>query len=86
MTYQVISLVGAALILVAFAAHQTNRMRSEGAPYQWLNLLGGLCLFITAVASRQYGFIILEGAWALLSAFALLRLTRKVEGPGSEAN
>ena len=86
MIYQLFSIVGAALILVAFAAHQTNRMHSEGVAYQALNLVGGILLFITAISTRQYGFIILEGAWALLSAFALFKITRKVEGPGGEAN
>jgi membrane-bound ClpP family serine protease len=86
MIYQLFSLVGAALILTAFAAHQTNRMHSEGVPYQALNLVGGIFLFVTAVSTRQYGFIILEGAWALLSALALLRITRKIEGPGIEEN
>lgn len=76
MIYQIISLLGAIVILFAFAAVQMRRMQSESAVYQLLNLIGGVCLCIAAVASMQYGFILLEGSWALLSAHGLWRVTR----------
>jgi NADH:ubiquinone oxidoreductase subunit 6 (subunit J) len=76
MIYQIISLLGAILILFAFAAVQMRRMQSESARYQLLNLIGGACLCIAAVASMQYGFILLEGSWAVLSAHGLWRVMR----------
>jgi len=76
MIYQIISLLGAILILFASAASVPRRMQSESALYQSLNLFGGICLCIAAVASMQYGFILLEGSWAVLSAHGLWRITR----------
>lgn len=71
MFYQVLSIVGALLILAAFAGHQAKRLASESAMYQFLNLAGGLFLFVTAIEGRQYGFILMEGSWTLLSAWGL---------------
>jgi len=76
MVYQVISLLGAITILFAFAAVQMRRMESESVAYQALNLVGGTFLCIAAVAAVQYGFILLEGTWAILSGVGLIRALR----------
>jgi uncharacterized membrane protein len=76
MVYQVISLIGAVLILFAFASVQMRRMESESVPYQVLNFAGGLCLCVAAIAALQYGFILLEGSWTVLSAHGLWRVIR----------
>lgn len=76
MIFQLISLTGAGLVLVAFAAQQLGRMAAETKTYQILNLAGGLFLTIAAVAAMQYGFIVLEGTWTLASAYGLWRLRR----------
>ena len=77
MAYQVVSIFGAVLILVAYAAHQTKKMEADTIVYQLLNFAGGTCLCITAIESRQYGFIMLEGTWAVVAAWALVRLLKK---------
>jgi hypothetical protein len=38
MLMQVISILGAILVLMAFAAHQMKRLRSETVAYQVMNL------------------------------------------------
>ena len=76
MLYQIISLAGAVMILIAFGAQQLGRMASESTIYQVLNFGGGICLCIAAVAARQLGFILLEGTWTVASAYGLWRVTR----------
>jgi hypothetical protein len=76
MIFQVVSIVGAILILAAFAAQQARRLEAETKTYQILNLIGGFCLCVTAVAGRQYGFILLEGSWTVISACGVWRLMR----------
>ena len=71
MFYQIISFIGAILILVAYGALQLHRLPAETITFQTLNLFGGIFLCITAVALRQYGFILVEGLWAVLSGFGL---------------
>jgi NADH:ubiquinone oxidoreductase subunit 6 (subunit J) len=76
MLFQVVSLVGAILILFAFAAQQLGRLAAETKTYQMLNLIGGFFLCVAAVAALQYGFILLEGSWTIVSAYGLWRLRR----------
>ena len=64
---QLVSLVGAAMVLGAYLALQRGWMRREDRSYNALNLFGSLLLTYVAVVDRRVGFIVLEGAWALLS-------------------
>ena len=68
---QVIQIVGALLILTAFAAVQFNRMRPDSRLYLTLNLLGSAILAVLAIAAAQWGFVLLEGVWAIVSAWGL---------------
>ena len=64
---QLVSLAGAALILAAYVALQRGRLPRESRAYNALNLVGSSLLTYAAVRDWNLGFIILEGAWALLS-------------------
>jgi hypothetical protein len=76
MIFQVVSIVGAILILAPFAAQQFHRLEAESKTYQILNLIGGFCLCVTAIHARQYGFIMLEGSWVGVSAWGVIRVIR----------
>ena len=73
---QVISVVGALLILIPFAANQFNRLNRDSAAYQLMNLAGSGTLAVVAVIERQYGFLLLEGTWALVSLWGLISVWR----------
>ena len=68
---QVIQIVGALLILTAFAAVQLERMRPDSRLYLALNLVGSVILAVLAVIASQWGFVLLEGVWAVFSAWGL---------------
>jgi hypothetical protein len=74
---QLVSLAGAALILAAYALSQAGRVGPSHAAYMAMNFLGAALLTWVAVADRRIGFIILEGAWAVLSLVPLVRGRRR---------
>ncbi len=73
MLLQAVSLAGALLILVAYAAHQAGKMSRDTPVYHVTNAIGGGLLLVVAVAARQAGFIVLEGVWTVISLVALAR-------------
>lgn len=73
---QVIQVIGALLILFAFAAVQFERMHPDSRLYLALNLVGSAILAVLAVLSSQWGFVLLEGVWAIVSAWSLAAVTR----------
>lgn len=74
---QLIQIVGALLILAAFAAVQFDRMRPDSRLYLALNLAGSAILAVLALAASQWGFVLLEGVWAIVSAWGLMSTLRK---------
>jgi len=74
---QGISILGALLILLPFAGSQFGRLATHSLVYQGLNLIGSSVLTAVAAVEQQYGFLLLEGAWALVS---IVGLTRVLQG------
>lgn len=75
MFYQLVSLVGAVLILAGYLALQLGWMSGQNRWFNVLNLVGSSLLAWVAVVDWRIGFIVLEGAWAVLSLAGLIRGT-----------
>jgi hypothetical protein len=73
---QAVSVVGALLILLAFAANQLGRLDTSNLSYQIANFVGSGILAIVAVIEVQLGFILLEGTWALISLWGIVTVLR----------
>jgi hypothetical protein len=74
LTRQLISFVGALLILIAYAGHQIGWVNARRPLYNILNGVGSAILLWIALHPFQIGFIVLEGVWTVISVWALLRL------------
>lgn len=73
MFYQVISVIGAILILVAYILLQLGRMDRTNRWFSIMNFVGSALLTWVAVIDWRVGFIFLEAAWALLSMPGMFR-------------
>jgi len=79
---QLVQIVGALLILLAFAGAQAGRLDQRSISYLVLNLIGSIILAVLAAVDSQYGFLLLEGVWALVSAWSLQQELRAASAPG----
>lgn len=74
--WQIVSVLGSLQILGAYVASQSGRLDSRSRLYSALNFVGSALLTVVAIIEAQWGFLLLEGVWALVSLVALLRPTR----------
>ena len=77
---QLISVMGALAILGAYAASQFGLADTSKLSYQVANFLGSAVLTVVAIVDRQFGFILLEGAWALVSLWGIGTTLRRRGG------
>lgn len=73
MWYDVVQVGGSLLILAAFVAALTGRLRQSSYRYLTANAVGSAALTATAVVGREWGFLLLEGVWAIVSAYSIMR-------------
>jgi hypothetical protein len=73
---QAVQVIGSLLVLAAFAAAQRGWLNQKSKIYLVLNFLGSSVLAVEAVVEKQWGFLLLEGVWAIVSAVGLAALAR----------
>ncbi len=67
-----IQVVGSLLILAGFALSQRGILSMKSRTYLLLNFIGSTILSVNALMESQWGFLLLEGTWSLVSAWGLL--------------
>jgi hypothetical protein len=73
---QLVSIVGALMIVAAYAANQFRWLPTSGLSYSVINAVGAAILTAVAALEEQWGFLLLEGVWTLVSVVALVGLLR----------
>jgi hypothetical protein len=73
---QVVQILGALLILAAFVAAQRGRLDQGSLAYLVPNLVGSAVLAVDAYLASEWGFVLLEGVWAVVSGWSLVSAVR----------
>jgi hypothetical protein len=80
---QLVQVFGSLLILIAFVSAQRGALSAQSRRYLLLNVAGSTILGVLAAHERQYGFLLLEVCWALVSAWGLAQVLRRTAAAGS---
>ncbi|HEY2698567.1 MAG TPA: hypothetical protein VGJ45_24115 [Pseudonocardiaceae bacterium] len=73
---QVVQVAGSLLVLFGFLGAQRGWFGQRSRTYLMLNVIGSTTLAIAAIVDRQWGFLLLEGVWAIVSATSLVAAAR----------
>ena len=73
---QLVQVVGAVLILIAYASAQFGAMSQHSRTYLLLNLVGSFILAILALVESLWGVLLLESFWAAVSLWGLIQALR----------
>jgi hypothetical protein len=76
MNHDVSQVIGALFVLCGFAGAQLGWVGPKSIPYLIVNILGAGLLAWLAWTSRDWGFLLLEGVWTLVSVIALAGVFR----------
>ncbi|WP_243064027.1 hypothetical protein [Humibacter sp. RRB41] len=72
----VIQIAGSLLVLAGFALAQWGILDPKSSWYLTLNVIGSGILAVDAVVEAQWGFLLLEGVWAIVSLVSLIGVLR----------
>jgi hypothetical protein len=76
MVGQLVQIVSSLLILMPFGLAQLGWLDTRSRLYLALNLAGSASLAADAAGGAQWGFLLLEGAWAVVSLIGIARTAR----------
>ena len=78
---QIVQVGASLLILAAFVLSLRGRLDQGSLTYLALNAAGSGVLAVLAAHEQQWGFLLLEGVWFLVSAWGLVARARGVRAP-----
>jgi hypothetical protein len=76
-----IGFAGGLAVLVSFAGVAGGRLSARSATYHAMNLGGGLALVAAGLAAEAWPSVLVNGAWALISAHGLASARHQADDP-----
>lgn len=72
----ILQIIGAVMVLGGFTLSQLRILSQQSLFYLLLNVVGSGILAVLATLSQQWGFLLLEGGWALVALWGLVACLR----------
>ncbi len=69
--------IGAAIIIVAYFANQTGRLRSDDWRFPLANLAGAVLILASLLTQWNFPSVVIEAFWIAISLYGLLRATSR---------
>ena len=69
----IVQIVGSLFVLVPFVLVQAGKLTPTRISFLAANVVGSGILAVDALVGQQWGFLLLEGVWAVVSVVGLIR-------------
>lgn len=73
--FMVIQVIGSLAVLAGFILSQQGVLNPKSVSYLLVNAVGSIMLAVDAAVGSQWGFLLLEGTWAVVSVIGLIRIS-----------
>ena len=80
----IIGWFGVALMLVAFLMVSNRRLQGDSIPYQWMNLIGAICLMVNSYYYRAFPSVIVNLVWSSIAVITVIRVRMAKAGQKSD--
>ena len=71
--HEIVGLVGAAFVLLAYFGLQSGKLRGDGVAFQLANILGAGAIALSLVFKFNLGAMAIELSWIAISIYGLVR-------------
>lgn len=72
-THHVIGTIGAVGVLLAYFLVSAGKVKSSSVSFQTINLVGAVCLTMSALLLSAWSFVALNGIWSVIALVALIK-------------
>ena len=81
---QIVQISGSLLVLASFTLSQAGLIDTRSLLYLAANAVGSAILSANALVGHQWGFLLLESAWAAVSLTGMLHVARRKALPSPQ--
>lgn len=74
---EVIGWIGSVEVILAYALNSSQKLKSDSAMFQWLNLTGAIFLIANTAYNGAYPSMVINIVWVAVAVVALFSMTRK---------
>lgn len=71
--YDIVGLIGSALIVASYFLLQSGRLSGTSLPYQLSNIAGSGCLLVSLFGGFNLSVALLQCTWIAISAYGIAR-------------